>query len=67
MKLGKFVKTRRQEMGFSQFTVSKKVKISQGAYSKIENDGMVPTLFIAQRLAKVLGLTLDELAQRRIL
>lgn len=51
----------REEKGLSQLKLAKLTGVSQGTISLIERGKRVPTVFIAKKLAVVLGLTIDEM------
>jgi ribosome-binding protein aMBF1 (putative translation factor) len=60
--LGQRIRTAREAKGLSQVTLAEAAKISQGYLSQLEQDEREPSLSIAARLARALGLSLDELA-----
>ena len=51
----------REEKGISQLKLAKLTGVSQGTISLIESGKRVPTVFIAKKLAVVLGVTVDEM------
>jgi len=51
----------RKQMGMSQDTLSKNVKVTRQTINAIENDKYDPTLALAFKLAKVFDVTVDEL------
>lgn len=51
----------RKQMGMSQDTLSKNVKVTRQTINAIENDKYDPTLALAFRLAEVFDVTVDEL------
>lgn len=60
--LGRSIRVAREALGESQVNLAAAAEISQGYLSQLEADERKPTLFIAARLARALGLSLDELA-----
>lgn len=59
---GQRIRTAREAIGESQMKLAAAAGISQGYMSQLEADEREPTLSIAARLARALGLSLDELA-----
>lgn len=55
------IKEYRKQMGMSQDTLSKNVKVTRQTINAIENDKYDPTLALAFKLAKAFNVTLDEL------
>ncbi|HCN59500.1 MULTISPECIES: helix-turn-helix transcriptional regulator [Mammaliicoccus] len=51
----------RKQMGMSQDTLSKNVKVTRQTINAIENDKYDPTLALAFKLAEVFDVTVDEL------
>ena len=51
----------RKQMGMSQDTLSKNVKVTRQTINAIENDKYDPTLALAFKLAKVFDVTVAEL------
>lgn len=51
----------RNKKGLSQVEVAKQAKISTRQYQRLENEGIRPNVKIAIRLAKILGITVEEL------
>ncbi len=62
--LGQRLRAAREALGESQVTLAKSAEISQGYLSQIETDEREPTFSIAVRLARALGLSLDDLATK---
>ena len=60
--LGQRLRAAREARGLSQVSVAAAAHISQGYLSQLEQDEREPTLPIAARIARVLGVSLDELA-----
>ncbi len=60
--LGQRIRAARDQLGESQVNLATAAGISQGYLSQLEQDEREPTLSIAARLARALGLSLDELA-----
>lgn len=55
------IKKYRNQMGMSQETLSKLVKVTRQTINAIENDKYDPTLALAFKLAKSFDVTVDEL------
>lgn len=62
--LGQRIRAAREALGESQVNLAASAGISQGYLSQLETDEREPTLSIAARLARALGISLDELASR---
>jgi DNA-binding XRE family transcriptional regulator len=60
--LGQLLRAARENLGESQLSLAAAAGISQGYLSQLETDEREPTLSIAARLARALGISLDELA-----
>lgn len=60
--LGQRIRATREARGLSQISLAAAARISQGYLSQLEQDEREPTLPIAARIARVLNLSLDELA-----
>jgi ribosome-binding protein aMBF1 (putative translation factor) len=60
--LGQRIRTAREAAGLSQVNLAAAANISQGYLSQLELDEREPTLPIAARIARALGMSLDELA-----
>jgi len=60
--LGERLRAAREACGLSQVALASAAHISQGYLSQLERDEREPTLSIAARLARALGISLDELA-----
>lgn len=60
--LGQRIRAAREARSESQVTLAAAAGISQGYLSQLEQDEREPTLSIAARLARALGISLDELA-----
>ena len=60
-KLGSNLKRIRTEKGISQGDIGRELKVSRGFISTIENGKTNPTLSTITKLAKVLGVSSDEL------
>jgi transcriptional regulator with XRE-family HTH domain len=60
--LGQRIRAAREALGESQVNLAAAAGISQGYLSQLETDEREPTLSIAARLARALGMSLDELA-----
>ena len=63
--LGQRIRTAREARGESQVNLAATAGISQGYLSQLETDEREPTLSITARLARSLGISLDELASTR--
>jgi DNA-binding XRE family transcriptional regulator len=64
--LGRHLRAAREAHGLSQVNLAAAAHISQGYLSQLEQDEREPTLSIAARLARALGLSLDDLAARTV-
>lgn len=62
MTIGKKLKNARQDTGMTQQEVAEKIGVTQCMYSYYERDFKKPTLAVAGRLAKVLNISVDYLA-----
>ena len=62
MTLGKKLKKARLDASLTQQEVAEKVGVTQCMYSYYESDFKKPTLAVAGRLAKVLNVSVDYLA-----
>ena len=60
--LGQRIRAARENLEESQVNLAAAAGISQGYLSQLESDEREPTLSIAARLARALGITLDEMA-----
>jgi DNA-binding XRE family transcriptional regulator len=60
--LGQRIRAAREAKGLSQVSLAETAGISQGYLSQLEQDEREPSLSIAARVARALGLSLDELA-----
>jgi len=54
------IKEFRNQKGISQISLAKSAQVTQGMVSAYEN-GRIPTLMVAFRIAKVLGVTVEKL------
>ncbi|MBR2409170.1 MAG: helix-turn-helix transcriptional regulator [Lachnospiraceae bacterium] len=61
MTIGKRIATLRKEKGMTQEELSQKMEVSAQAVSKWENDQSCPDITSLPKLAKILGVTVDEL------
>jgi putative transcriptional regulator len=55
------IRTLRKKVGYSQEELAKYSKVSRQTINAIENNKYDPTLELAFRLAKILGVKVDEL------
>ena len=55
------IRIKRKELGISQEELAIKRRVSRQTINAIENNKYDPTLSLAFSLAKVLGITVDEL------
>ena len=60
-KLGSNLKRIRTKKGISQGVIAKELKVSRGFISTIENCKTNPTLSTIKKLAKALGVSVNEL------
>lgn len=60
-KLGENLKRIRVEKGISQSDIAKSLEVSRGFVSNIENGKTNPTLATISKLAKAVGVLVDEL------
>jgi len=64
--IGKNIRQRRKKLGFSQDKLSKIAGVAYNTIVKIESgENPNPTIKTAQKIAKALGLSLDELTKNR--
>jgi putative transcriptional regulator len=61
--MGHRIKRLREERGLSQAALAAKAKITREYVNKLEAGRYDPTLGVAQRLAKALGVTLADLVK----
>ena len=61
MSLGNSLYNSRKKKGLSQEEVAEKLGVSRQTISKWETDETVPDIYQAKKLAKIYGLSLDEL------
>lgn len=59
--LGKRIATRRREKGMKQDELAERLGVSPQAVSKWENDQTCPDISLLPSLAKILGVSIDEL------
>lgn len=62
MAFGDNLRALREQHGYSQTELSKMVGISQVALAMYEIGSRAPTVFVALKLAKILGTTVEDLA-----
>ena len=65
MTIGKRIAQLRKEKGLTQEELSQKMEVSAQAVSKWENDQTCPDIASLPKLAKILGVTVDELLSGR--
>ena len=64
--IGKNIRQRRKKLGFSQDKLSKIAGVAYNTIVKIESgENPNPTIKTAQKIAKALSLSLDELTKNR--
>lgn len=63
MNVGEKIRSLREECGISQHELSVQVMCTQSMICQIERGTKVPTILLANEIAKVLGCTVDELLQ----
>ena len=62
--IGKNIRQRRKKLGFSQDKLSKIAGVAYNTIVKIESgENLNPTIETAQKIAKALGASLDELTK----
>ena len=61
--LGARIRELREAAGLSQSALAEAAQVGQSHLSRIEKDEREPSLSIAARLAKALGVTLDSLVE----
>ena len=61
MAFGDNLRTLREQHGYSQMELSKMVGISQVALAHYEIGSRAPTVFVAIKLARILGTTVEDL------
>lgn len=57
----------RTKMGISQEKAARKIGISWSMWSKIERGERLPSLPLAQRIANLLGCTIDEIFPQQLI
>lgn len=62
MTFGDNLRALREQHGYSQKELSEKVGISQTVLAYYELGSRVPTVYVALKLARLLGTTVEELA-----
>jgi XRE family transcriptional regulator of biofilm formation len=63
-RLGKMLKTLREEKGLTQVALAERAKVTQTYIAKLESgDKKNPSLAILQRLARALGVPVTELLE----
>lgn len=55
------IESRRQALNLSKQALADLVEVDQSTIWRYRNKGMVPNLSVAQKLAEVLGLSMDEI------
>lgn len=66
MSIGKRIKAARKARGWTQMEMAERAGITSPSVNRYEKHNCVPTLAVAIKLAAVLGVSLDELAQDEI-
>ncbi|MBR4760879.1 MAG: helix-turn-helix transcriptional regulator [Lachnospiraceae bacterium] len=61
MSLGKFIANRRKYMRLTQEELADKINVSKSAIAKWETDAGIPDRDNLQRLAKAIGVSVDDL------
>ncbi len=61
---GDFIRKKREKPGFSQRELARKVDISYSTMYKIESNKVVPSFPTIVRLSKILGFSIDEIADK---
>lgn len=61
IKIGRFIATRRKEVGLTQLELAEKLNISDRAISKWENGKSLPNASIMIELCEILGIGINEL------
>lgn len=62
MNFGDNVRMLREQHNYSQTEVSSMIGISQPTYAQYETQGKVPNMYTAIKIAKLFGVTVEELA-----
>lgn len=65
-KLGKNLKRIRTEKGITQGDIVRTLGVSRSFVSNIENDKTNPTLSTISKLAKAVGVSVDELLKQKL-
>lgn len=63
---GQFLAERRKEKGLTQEQLGSKLYVTESAVSKWENDKSKPDIILIKELAKILGLSVDELVSASV-
>ncbi len=61
MPFGTNVKELRKQKGLTQEEMAKKLDIAQATYCQFETNAKSPNVYLAQEIAKILGVSLDFL------
>ena len=59
--LGKYIATRRKNLGFTQEELAEEIGVSKSAIAKWETNGGLPDRNNLKRLSETLGISVDEL------
>ncbi|MHC5278906.1 helix-turn-helix domain-containing protein [Listeria kieliensis] len=65
MTIGKNIKLFREKKGLTQSALSALSGVPQTTISGLENKNIIPSLIIADRLAKALGVTTNDLLKEK--
>lgn len=65
MTIGKNIKLFREKKGLTQSALSALSGVPQTTISGLENKNIIPSLIIADRLAKALGVTVNDLLNEK--
>lgn len=59
-RIGKTLKQKRKQLGYTQEAAAEKIHISYSYYTKIENGKQLPSLEVAVNISRVFHLSLDK-------
>ena len=67
VKIGKFIQSRRKEVGYTQTMLAEKLGVSDKTVSKWETGNGLPEVSLMQPLCEILGITVNDLLSAEVL